>query len=71
MALLARTRRVFTLLAIVSGMVAATAAEATDGDQLEYAVKASYVTKFGPFVEWPASAFVKRSTAAPSLPSNY
>jgi hypothetical protein len=56
MALLGRTRRVFTLLAIVSGMVAATAAAATDGDQLEYAVKASYVTKFGPFVEWPASA---------------
>ncbi len=33
------------------------AARAADGDSLEYAVKAAYLTKFGIYVEWPAVAF--------------
>jgi len=36
-------------------------ASAQDGT-LEYAVKANYLYKFGPFVEWPASAFQGPST---------
>ena len=35
------------------------------GDTLEYAIKAAYLFKFTPFVEWPASAF-----AAPNSPFN-
>ena len=34
-------------------------------DSLEYTVKAAYLTKFGIYVEWPASAF-----ASPSAPLN-
>jgi hypothetical protein len=41
--------------------MAATAKAAT----LEYAVKAAYLYKFAPFVEWPASAF-----ASPTSPFN-
>jgi len=33
------------------------------GDTLEYAVKAAYLYKFTPFIDWPASAF-----AAPTSP---
>ena len=39
-------------------------ASAQDGS-LEYAVKANYLYKFGPFVEWPASAF-----SSPASPFN-
>src|ERR1700756_4784994 len=37
----------------------------TRSDTLEYAVKAAYLYKFTPFVEWPASAF-----AGPGSPFN-
>lgn len=43
--------------------LAATTATASAQDSLEFPVKAAFLTKFGGFVEWPASAFA--STAAP------
>jgi hypothetical protein len=33
-----------------------------DAAELEYAVKAAYLYRFTPFVEWPASAFPSRSS---------
>jgi hypothetical protein len=41
------------------------AAAATEGDSLEYAVKAAYLYKFGIYVEWPPGAF-----ASPTSPLN-
>jgi hypothetical protein len=41
------------------------ATPASRADTLEYQVKAAYLYKFTPFVEWPASAF-----AGPSSPFN-
>lgn len=38
-------------------------AAAAEGESLEYAVKAAYLSKFGIYVEWPATAF-----ATPSSP---
>ena len=55
MALLGPVRGLLALLALASGLVAVTAG-AIDGDRLEYAVKASYLTKFGPFIQWPPGA---------------
>jgi hypothetical protein len=51
------------ILMLLSGwtMAPAQAQDAT----LEYAVKANYLYKFGPFVEWPAEAF-----PAPNSPFN-
>ncbi|QUD86084.1 YfiR family protein [Phenylobacterium montanum] len=46
------------LAAAVGGLPAA-----AQGDTLEYAVKAAYLYKFTPFVDWPAAAF-----AGPSSP---
>ena len=43
-----------TIAAIFHGIKPAVAA---DSPTLEYAVKANYLYKFGPFVDWPAEAF--------------
>jgi hypothetical protein len=52
-----------TLLAVAR--LAPAGAASADGSTLEYAVKASYLVKFAPFVEWPPSAF-----AGPASPFN-
>ena len=44
-------------------MAGALPAGAADSPSLEYAVKANYLYKFGPFVDWPAEAF-----AGPAAP---
>lgn len=41
------------------------AAQAAQAESLEYAVKAAYLTKFIPFMQWPETAF-----AAPGAPFN-
>jgi hypothetical protein len=38
-------------------LAAATAGTAADAQPIEYAVKASYLYKFAPFVQWPPTAF--------------
>lgn len=40
-------------------------AGAAEGDSLEYAVKAAYLSKFGIYVEWPSTAFT-----SPNAPLN-
>jgi hypothetical protein len=54
MALLRAAATVAATLAVVSGI--ALSVRAADAP-LEYAVKANYLFKFAPFVEWPDSAF--------------
>lgn len=49
-------------LALCATLLAWSGARGADGS-LEYAVKANYLYKFGPFVEWPAEGF-----AGPSSP---
>jgi hypothetical protein len=44
------------LVVAVTALVLALPARAQDGS-LEYAVKAAFLYKLGPFVEWPANAF--------------
>jgi hypothetical protein len=55
--LLARARATVLTLAI---LLPATTWAQSGG--LEYAVKANYLYKFGPFVEWPASVFANASS---------
>ena len=50
------------LLALLVALVLPAAARA-QGPSIEYAVKATYLYKFAPFVDWPAGAF-----ASPSSP---
>ena len=47
------------LFALLSGLWSADAAmsASAQSDTLEYAVKAAYLYKFTPFIDWPASAF--------------
>ena len=49
--------------AIGALLVAAAGRAAVPGSQLEAAVKASYLTKFGPFVQWPPAAMPAGSDA--------
>jgi len=42
---------------LAAGPPAGTAAAADDNRLLEYEVKATYLYKFAPFVQWPSSAF--------------
>jgi len=51
--------RLLALIGLLVGVGTATAADLP----LEYAVKASYLYKFAPFVQWPSSAF--EDAAAP------
>jgi len=51
-----RKARWAALVACLAGAAIATA-RAADEPSLEIAVKATYLYKFAPFVEWPASAF--------------
>lgn len=55
-------RRPLAVVAITAALLAPLAARA-QGPSLEYAVKAAYLYKFGPFVEWPPQAFA--SAASP------
>lgn len=60
-------KRAFLVLlvaAILGPLIAAVPAEAQN-DNLEYAIKATYLYKFTPFIEWPQSAF-----ATPTSPFN-
>jgi len=50
-------------LATAAGLVFAPGAANAGEASLEYAVKANFLYKFGPFVDWPATAF-----ATPSSP---
>jgi len=61
MAFLIRARIVGSLLMAI-GWGLASSAEAQDVS-LEYAVKANYLYKFTPFVEWPARAFATPGAA--------
>jgi hypothetical protein len=47
------------MLAALAALAVPCAAQATP---IEYAVKATYLCKFAPFVEWPATAFASRSS---------
>ena len=50
-------------LATAAGLAFAPGAANAGEASLEYAVKANFLYKFGPFVDWPATAF-----ATPSSP---
>jgi len=52
-------------LATAAGLAFAPGAASADDAALEYAVKANFLYKFGPFVDWPATAF-----AGPASPFN-
>ncbi len=54
-------RRLFSSALAVTALLAATASPAQPS--LEYAVKAAYLVKFAPFIDWPDSAF-----AGPTAP---
>jgi hypothetical protein len=44
-------------------MLASSPAARAESDALEYAVKATYLYKFGPFIDWPDAAFESPSSA--------
>ena len=54
-------RVVGTVLAAVLALLGASAARAQT-DSLEYAVKATYLYKFAPFVQWPPGSFASQSS---------
>lgn len=45
------------IAAAVAAIVASTVCRADSGRSLEYGIKAAYLAKFAPFVEWPQAAF--------------
>ena len=51
-----------TLLVVVFGLSVSSFPARAQSNTLEYAVKAAYLFKFTPFVEWPASAFATASS---------
>ena len=55
-------RRRILALACATLALSLTAAGAADAQSLEYAVKANYLYKFAPFVEWPPRAFPTASS---------
>jgi len=59
----ARATRIAAALSAVLAMSAAPEAARAEGASIEYAVKAAYLYKFAPFVQWPPAAF-----ASPSSP---
>jgi hypothetical protein len=61
----ARRRSVAALAALLWSAFAAPAPGMAEQASLEYAVKANYLYKLGPFVEWPPGAF-----AGPASPFN-
>jgi hypothetical protein len=62
----ARGRGVWPLAAALSlALAGPTPVGAADGPSLEYAVKANYLYKFGPFVDWPEDTFT-----GPAAPFN-
>ena len=64
MALLSRNRRNFLFAAAAAAVVSLGAMRtpaAAQDRSLEYAVKATYLYKFAPFVEWPPRAFASAS----------
>ncbi len=62
MALLSPLRAsVLRTTAAAAAWLMATTAAGGQGPSLEYAIKANYLCKFGPFVEWPAGVFAGAS----------
>jgi hypothetical protein len=61
--LMAFTKRGAALMIAVCGLAVCSVPSRAESNTLEYAVKAAYLFKFTPFVEWPSSAF-----AAPTSP---
>jgi len=53
----AHAQAVFALLAATLANLLGPAAASAEAASLEYAVKANYLYKFGPFVEWPPRVF--------------
>lgn len=51
------------LMALIATLSTLTVAIAAEGESLEYAVKAAYLYKFSPFVEWPSAAFATPTSA--------
>jgi hypothetical protein len=49
--------RLFFLLLVAAFAALLPGQACAQGQALEYAVKATYLYKFGPFVDWPANAF--------------
>jgi hypothetical protein len=49
--------------ALVAALALVTGAARADSGGLEYAVKATYLYKFAPFVEWPPSAFASTASS--------
>jgi YfiR/HmsC-like len=62
-ALLGAARAVLAALLVGLAALALPPGAAAQGSALEYAVKATYLYKFGPFVAWPPGAF-----ASPTAP---
>lgn len=58
---ISRATRVAALLAVLAALVPHGTARAESGS-IENAVKATYLYKFAPFVEWPPSAFASASS---------
>jgi len=54
-------RRRLALIAVTSALFSPFAARA-QGPSLEYAVKAAFLYKFGPFVDWPSQVFDSASS---------
>ena len=63
MAIFRGSRRVAATLSATLAVFAAPAGATADSRAMEYAVKAAYLYKFAPFVQWPPFAF-----ASPSSP---
>lgn len=55
-------RRAYTLL-IVAVFGPVTVVSALAADSMEYGVKAAFLTKFGSYVEWPATAFISPASS--------
>ena len=57
-----RVRRAFQILLVLTLTLGGVPSQAARIQPLEYAVKATYLHKFVPFVEWPASAFASATS---------
>ena len=55
------------LLAATLGTLSSPGAMLAQGGSMEYAVKAAYLYKFAPFIDWPPAAFASASSSVPAL----
>jgi hypothetical protein len=58
----ARPRALVTVLIAIAAMLAPQGMAYAEGGSIEYAVKAAYLYKFAPFVQWPSSVFASASS---------